>query len=131
MRRRARGPTLISVLRRWILPGFLGVCLVAAGAASTLTDDEEQSQAAGVGGELVRAQAPSEDEPVDGTVPSTVPPFYSDYESMCPGLDLKPELIPPHFETRIGLIPDPEPYEICLLLAEAAEERAETDPPAP
>jgi hypothetical protein len=60
-----------------------------------------------------------------------MPPVFDDYESMCPGLELDPELIPPYFERRSELISDPDPFEMCLLLAQATGAHSEPRSPTP
>lgn len=84
-----------------------------------------------MGAELAAESTPSQPGPGDGTVSTTVPPAFDGFESMCPGLELDPELIPPYFERHFELIPDPDRLEVCLLLAQAAGAHSEPEPPAP
>lgn len=127
-----RAPTLIGVRRHWFLIALLVVGAVAVSAAAASSDDaRSQQDEAAAGAELAAASAPSQPEPGDGTASTTLPPPFDDFESMCPGLELDPELIPPYFERHFELIPDPGPFEVCLLLAQAAGAHSEPSSPAP
>ena len=134
VRRSRRAPTLVGVRWRWSLVALLVVVAavaVSAAAASSPNGARSQQHETAAGAELVGTSAAFQTEPGDGTVSTTVPPAFDDFQSMCPGLELDPELIPPYFERHFELIPDPDPFDVCLLLDPAAEAEREPGPSTP